>query len=151
MAARSRCSPSVAPQLSRRRDGMGRDGGALAAGERPDPANEPRVGWSWLLAALAGSEPAGVGIAAQLPPAGSGERGGAAPRCLPPAGHAVGRASPPARSCPPRHQGFRGNPLLRGKSSIAGGPRRRGVKFPGPWCSAQRCRDPVYLHRPGPS
>lgn len=146
-AARSYCSSSLAPQLSRRLDGMGRDGGALAARERPDPAKEPRVGWSRLLTALVGPGPAEMRIAARLPPAGSGGRGSAA---LSPARRPRRRKSiPPARSCPPRHHRFRGNPPLRGKSSIAGGSRMSRVKFSGSWGTAEPGPGLPALTRPG--
>lgn len=75
--------PILASQLSRRRDGTGwngmrRGGNVWAAVERP--ATEDGV---WHTPLPCESEP---GWGAQLPPAGGGGRGGAAPRCLPPDG-----------------------------------------------------------------
>lgn len=137
-APRSHRSPSLAPQLSRRRDGMGRDGGALAAGERSDPAKAPRVGWSRPLAALAGPQQGRGGLAARLPPAGSG----GAPRCAvsrPPATPSEGH--PPSAPACPATADLGG--ILHGGGKGRAPKARDGV--PGAVGTA------VYLHRPGPS
>lgn len=147
-ATLSHCFPCLAPQLSRRRDGMGWGGGALAAKERPGPAKQPRVGWSRLLAAPAGPEP-GRGGDRSAAPAGGQPREGRPRAALSPARRPRRRKGiPSARSCPSRH------PILGGILPCGG--KRRLPKAWGEVPGAVRhggartrsiCTDPCHLER----
>lgn len=114
--------PAAIPPAGRggmRWDGMERVGTAAHGRPWSAPVPPPSRVWGPPCSSGAGAEP---GWGAQLPPAGSGGRGGAALRCLPPAGPRRRRGASPRRApARPVATILGENPPMQGKSETPEG------------------------------